>query len=40
VTDDDTLGSEEGVPVAVPNSLSVGNGVALLVADAADDADD
>ena len=40
VTDDDALGSEEGVPVTVPNSLSVGNGVALLVADAADDADD
>jgi len=40
VTEDDALGSEDIVPVTVPDSLSVGKGVALLVAEAADDADD
>lgn len=40
VTEDDTLGSDDIVAVTVPDSLSVGKGVALLVAEAADDADD
>jgi len=40
VTEDDALGSDDCVAVTVPDSLPVGKGVALLVADAADDADD